>query len=299
MLLADAFDKYVEKNKKDIFNENKKNGVPSVEKKLEKDDKQKKSTLKPNIGWLFYKDYFSSLDEKDYELMLLTKEEKKQKEKEIKDLESKINVKVLNIINKILKPLNIEDLGNSSFTLKTTYPGLLIGSGYSHELPDIKGQAILGFNFDYTSGLPLIAGGSIKGLLRSAFEYQEYIIELLEKQKIRIDNIKDLEVEIFGQENKSDNIEQGNDIFFDASIIKGNDNRKILADDYITPHKEAIKNPIPLRFLKVLPGVTFKFQFLLKDGIIKKEQKLELFKEIILDLGIGSKTNVGYGKFQE
>ncbi|MFX4154194.1 type III-B CRISPR module RAMP protein Cmr6 [Aliarcobacter butzleri] len=294
MGIADAFAN-MNKSKKEISNENKKNSSSNVEKK----DEQKKFIPKPNIGWLFYKDYFSSLDEKDYKLMLLSKDEKKQKELEIKALELKINDKVLNIIEQRLNQLNIEELGNSSFSLKTTYPGLLIGSGNTHELPDIKGQAILGFHFDYTSGIPQISGSSIKGLLRSAFEYEGYIKELLEEQKINIENVKDLEIEIFGQENKSNEVNQGTDIFFDASIIKGTPNKKILVDDFITPHKEATKNPIPLRFLKVLPEVTFKFEFLLQDGIIKKEEKTKLFKNIILDFGLGAKTNVGYGKFQE
>ncbi|MFX4236648.1 RAMP superfamily CRISPR-associated protein, partial [Aliarcobacter butzleri] len=63
-------------------------------------------------------------------------------------------------------------------SLKTTYPVLLIGSGNTHELPDIKGHAILVFHFDYTSGIPQISGSSIKGLLRSAFAYEGYIKEL-------------------------------------------------------------------------------------------------------------------------
>jgi len=34
------------------------------------------------------------------------------------------------------------------------------------------------------------------------------------------------------------------------------------------------------------------------DEIIDKDKKLELFKNIICDLGIGAKTNVGYGQFE-
>lgn len=298
MGFADAFEN-INKSKKEIFDKNKKNSSNIVEKKPEKKEEPRKFNPKPNIGWLFYKEYFSNLNEKDYKLMLLSKEEKEQRKHEIKDLELKVNENVLNIIKQSFNQLNIEELGNSSFSLKTTYPGLLIGSGNNHELPDTKGQAILGFHFDYTRGIPEIAGSSIKGVLRSAFEYEGYIKELLEKQKINIENIKDLEIEIFGQENKSNEVKQGKDIFFDASITKGTPNKKILADDFITSHKEAIKNPIPLRFIKVPSEVTFKFQFLLQDGIIKKEEKSELFKNIILDFGLGAKTNVGYGKFQE
>jgi CRISPR-associated protein Cmr6 len=89
------------------------------------------------------------------------------------------------------------------------------------------------------------------------------------------------------------------DIFFDAVIIKGNPQNRFLGDDYITPHKAATKDPIPLRFIKILPEVSFRFAFLLHDGSITKEQKEALFKQIILDFGLGAKTNVGYGKFTE
>ncbi|KIM08833.1 MAG: hypothetical protein KU29_03695 [Sulfurovum sp. FS06-10] len=93
-------------------------------------------------------------------------------------------------------------------------------------------------------------------------------------------------------------------------LKKASQDGKILSDDYITPHKNRDKktdeqgkllpneifNPIPLRFIKVLPDVEFLFDFILTDGVISKEQKLQLFQTILVDLGIGAKTNVGYGK---
>ena len=33
------------------------------------------------------------------------------------------------------------------------------------------------------------------------------------------------------------------------------------------------------------------------DGLLTKEEKAELFSSILSDLGVGAKTNVGYGKF--
>jgi len=269
MSFADAFAN-MNKSKKEIFDNNKSSQQPTPSVKKEKEQKEFKP--KANIGWLFYKDYFKDLN---YSKLDDSKNE---------DI---INKKVNNIINQKFTMQKSKDLGNTKFELSIIYPGLLIGSGNTHELPDIKGQAILGFHFDYTSGLPEITGSSIKGVLRSAFSNEKYIKEILDKDDTL--NIKKLESEIF----------VNNDIFFDAIIIKSGKNNRILEDDFITPHKEATKNPIPLRFIKVIPEVIFEFQFLLQDGIIKKEQKLNLFKQIILDFGLGAKTNVGYGKFQE
>jgi len=33
--------------------------------------------------------------------------------------------------------------------------------------------------------------------------------------------------------------------------------------------------------------------------VLTKEQKMQLFRRILLDFGIGAKTNVGYGQFEE
>jgi CRISPR-associated protein Cmr6 len=52
-------------------------------------------------------------------------------------------------------------------------------------------------------------------------------------------------------------------------------------------------------FLKILPEVTIQFQFDLKDGLLTKGQKEDLFRRLLLDFGIGAKTNVGYGQFEE
>ena len=240
-----------------------------------------------NLGWLFYKEYYQDLKKEDYLLMLLSKEEKKHKQREIENLEKHIQSKVTTLIKKS-KSITIEDnemLGNTHFTATTTYPGLILGSGNAHELPSIEGQAILGFHFDYTSGLPTIQGSSIKGVLRSAFRHTEYIKEYVDDEV----DVEALEKEIF----------DNGDVFFDAVVVS---NGKILGEDFLAPHgDDPLKNPIPLRFIKVLPDVTFRFDFELTDdddGILDKSKKETLFKKILSDLGLGAKTNVGYGKFE-
>ncbi|WP_295421679.1 type III-B CRISPR module RAMP protein Cmr6 [Sulfurovum sp.] len=227
-----------------------------------------------NIGWLFYKDYYRELNYID---LVNKKEEHNSKI---------IEKKVQNIID--AKPFldEAEIIGSTRFQATTAYPGLILGSGNAHEIPDVKGQAILGFHFDYTSGLPVIAGSSIKGVLRSAFKHPEYIQALLDDENV---DVKALEEEIF------DNA----DIFYDAHIIKADAYGRILGDDYITPHSDPLKDPIPLRFIKVLPDVTFAFHFELGEGILNRSEKEMLFRKILEELGLGAKTNVGYGKLGE
>jgi len=97
------------------------------------------------------------------------------------------------------------------------------------------------------------------------------------------------------------------DIFHDAFISKKGKEGRILGKDAITPHvrenltyeASLLKNPVPLSFIKVIPQVSFSFQFDLKDGLLSKEKKELLFKKVLLTVGIGAKTNVGYGQLKE
>lgn len=179
---------------------------------------------------------------------------------------------------------NFFEIPNSqTFTLETIYPGLLIGSGYNHpKLKDTNDDFQLGFFFDHTTGLPIISGSSIKGMLRSVCEKNDFMQE------------------VYGKKIPIDVFEEGKIIFYDAFIVSTqNKNNRIFGTDYITSHFSSeengmFKEPNPIKFLKVLSGVTFKFQFQFIN-----EEYINIFKQIILDFGLGAKTNVGYGKFQE
>lgn len=190
-----------------------------------------------------------------------------------------------------------------SFTLKTTYPGLIIGSGYNHPTREIGSNDVsdfqLGFYFDHTTGIPVIPGSTVKGVLKNVFPKKDEAIEVkLEKIKY-INSIVAKDNLI--QENNWETLFNKEDIFFDAYISGIPSDGKIFAEDYTTPHKDIFKDPIPIRFLKIAPGVIFCFQFILNDSCFKNTQKitanekLNLFKQILLDFGIGAKRNVGYG----
>lgn len=179
-----------------------------------------------------------------------------------------------------------------SFVLETVYPGLLIGIGNPHEVseefcdaekpPEIK----LGFTFDYVTGLPIIPGSTIKGVLHSAFKrYPDAIDE----------SLLSFENEIFGDESG-----RGKCVFYDAYPIDVPKSKHLVGKDIITPHPSPLKNPKPISMLKVIPGVKFLFRFDLsgfskKEGLSISDSILMLFQEILTELGIGAKTNVGFG----
>ena len=189
------------------------------------------------------------------------------------------------------------------FRMKTTYPGLLVGTGYAHEAEKGADQCVkLGFSFDYVTGQPYVPGSSVKGMLKSCFtlgaagEVLQAICALPDApSKEAMDA---LETNIFGGPEGD-----GRDIFFDAVLRSGDQNGLVMAQDYITPHgrgKEETKNPTPLMMMKVRPGVTFEFRFQLHDfeapGLtVSAVQKKELFQTLVSLFGVGAKTDVGYG----
>lgn len=239
---------------------------------------------KANLGWLFYKDMY-------------------------KDGNS--DNKIKSTINRLLNVSAKDESLNAkqNFRMTTSYPGLLIGSGYAHGLSNDY-DAKIGFYFDHTTGLPLIQGSSVKGMLRSCFglaikgkrdkyekEKHEYIKSILQKD---ID-VKALATEIFeGLDSKGKSIGiYKRDIFYEARVVDVKD--KLLQDDYITPHDNPLKNPKPIRFVKVAPEVTFEFSFDLKDSEdldVTAYEKEKLFTKLLEEFGIGAKSNVGYGQLE-
>lgn len=238
---------------------------------------------KANLGWLYYKEmYKKGNDDKHIQKTFL-------------------DVLKVNASDDSLKNEN-------SFKLKTTYPGLIIGSGYTHGLSSEE-DSKMGFYFDFTTGIPTIPGSSIKGVLRSLFGYsakekykeekREFIKEVLEKDV----DVNALAEEIFeGKKGDKPLSIYKRDKFYEARITSTAGS--ILEDDYITPHKDPLKNPVPLKIIKVRGGTTFEFSFDLHDTeidgvLVTANEKLKLFFQLLQFHGLGAKTNVGYGQFEE
>lgn len=300
-------------------------------------------TNQPNYGWKFYRDYYHDVN--------FWETDKKRQEGFFKSKNKTFE-------NARLEMLFSDEVEFQGFPLRLVYPGLLSGVGYSMGVGMI-GEFKIGFYFDYTTGMPVLPGSSVKGVLRSifpssslkelngklkrssknnkqkAFFIWNLICDLdgIDKKKFvkKEDGcflneneekiIRQIELEIFEGRNIGKELEYlrthkeltkeefsgiyKSDIFFDAYIQKpvdkGYTKDKIFGTDSITPHHEnPLKNPTPLLFLKVLPGTTWNFCFDFKSGFhLTAEQKNDLFKQIILTIGLGAKTNVGYGQFED
>lgn len=238
-----------------------------------------------NISKLFFKDYFKEENGFNFNHVLInngtpdenTKNEILRRNTEIKGVELK-QIPALSIVNETL-------------SFKIAYPGLITGIGLVHDSKKMDGAYNLGMHFDYTWGMPIVYGSSVKGVLRQYFkEFYEGNLD-----------VDELIEDIFEGGKKS--IYQ-RDLFFDAVITRTYDNRHLLADDSITPHGDnPLKEPTPITMLKIAPGCIIEFRFHLEDskvksGVLKKTDKRELFEKILKAVGVGAKTNVGYGQFE-
>ena len=73
-----------------------------------------------------------------------------------------------------------------------------------------------------------------------------------------------------------------------------------LFDDTLAFHKHPLKDPMPIRLLKILPEIDIQFQFRLNDlGGLSGQQKATLFKYLLNKYGAGAKTSSGYGQFRK
>lgn len=188
-------------------------------------------------------------------------------------------------------------------TLKTTYPGLLIGTGYfsyySDQTGENQGNSKMGFGFDYVTGQAYIPGSGIKGVVRHAFSDCKYIVKtLLEnilKDEISEEVLNNLEDEMLGSDNTC---LEGQDIFIDGTIAESTFG-KAIGDDYITPHLKPLENPVPIKIIKMNENIEIHFRFILKDSIclptLTKEKKKQFYKMILQEFGVGAKTNTGFG----
>lgn len=275
-----------------------------------------------NLGWLFYREYF-----RDYDYRL----QQSKKDKEYSD-------KFFARKNRLLYGFSLENYQHETayatlpaahfpgFELVTDYPGLLIGTGYNHDIAAV-GATKMGFYFDHTTGLPTVPGSSIKGILRSAFPgkdlergkaenlelakgKQAYITSILTELGLAEAAVADpfvanLEALLFdGKRPDGTQVTMRERFVCHDAVVTGTKGA-LMGPDFITPHKGKLtEEPNPIQLLKVMPGVHFRFTFQVGSNAggeypLSGKQIIALAKRLLLDLGVGAKTNVGYGQLTD
>lgn len=243
-----------------------------------------------NIGKLFYKDYYKEVK---WENILFAKTD----EDKVLKIDNTIKKSQLFEINKPISDIN------STISATIQYPGLVTGVGLTH---DAKVGYKLGMHFDYTYGMPIVYGSSVKGVLKTYFK--DFFLKHYPDRESDVESLMKL---IFEGKNpeygeKKDTPKYisiyERDVFFDAVIVDSYEGH-FLEDDFITPHPDPLKNPTPIKMLKIAPGCKIEFRFKLNNHKIKDREYtsdfiLKIFEDILTTVGIGAKTNVGYGQLK-
>jgi CRISPR-associated protein Cmr6 len=246
------------------------------------------------------------------------KEENENKDKYLQLVIKETNflLQKTNLLESLHKRIEhwIKNMGNNFEKFEaTTSWRLVIGLGASH--PQETSMTL-----HHIYGIPYIPGSAIKGVTKhwSVLKFADNnrkrkdnekfedaikrIAEALENGDdlgIKVDeiNFKDL-IEIFGTQEK-----HGKVIFFDAYPV-GEIKLKI---DIMNPHYPEYysqgklptdwQNPVPIKFLTV-ENTKFSFYLLSRDKELLEKSK-NLLIEAIKNYGIGAKTSLGYGTFNE
>ncbi|MCC8133612.1 MAG: RAMP superfamily CRISPR-associated protein [Tannerellaceae bacterium] len=170
--------------------------------------------MRQNNSWLFYKKYFRDID-----LTPLLNAKDGEEGKPILETLKDINKDLLCAKLDTLIP---NEMAKQFLSAEVLYPGIVTGIGLPHTA-GVKEEFRLGIHLEYTSGQPVIYGSSVKGMVRSAFREKEYILSILQENKlpeIDIDRLKEHMFEGLNEQKEDVPICQ-RDVFFDAVITNG------------------------------------------------------------------------------
>ncbi len=150
----------------------------------------------------------------------------------------------------------------------------------------------VGLTLHHTYGVPFIPGSALKGLaVRAAQKQIEYLGEAGKKA-------------LFGEQDSASLF-----VFWDALFVPGSD-RNPLQRDIVTVHHAKyystegtewpsdFEDPTPVPFITVKPGTRFSFAVSGPDDEWCR-YAVRLLTWGLENIGIGGKTNAGYGRFAE
>lgn len=166
----------------------------------------------------------------------------------------------------------------------------------------------VGIYCERSSGLPLIPGTAVKGLLstwacwegnETALYPQNATGELMLEQRRSHFNANARR--IFGDNSDSGSTDAGEIVFVGAFPVRP----PVLGLDIVTPHTNSAgvdQNPVPSPFLAIEPGTTWNFAFIAKGRNGHDSQSLfDVVRPWLTDAleqcGLGAKTAAGYGRF--
>lgn len=199
-----------------------------------------------------------------------------------------------------------------------TVSRLVFGTGYDHPTEN-------GFTFDWTTGLPLIPGSSLKGAALTAAGL--FLEKSLDVPGLPLDDeTRGAFINIFGygkgsegKFGKGHSGDCGRVIFLPARPVPDKADSTFsdgfLDVDVMTPHHGPYYSdpnnnppadwyqPVPILFLCVRRGVHYEFRVADRLDLTSGDKTLldvaeKLLKTALTELGVGAKTGVAYGYFE-
>ena len=168
----------------------------------------------------------------------------------------------------------------------------------------------VGMKFDRNLGIPFLPASTIKGAVRYAYCVNYALANESEVKDGSVDEHKIPGLTtLFGDTNTSDG-SRGGFAFMDCYST---DVPELVIDIMNPHHGQYYRNdnngqgpietesPIPIKFLSVKKGGVYKFRgfFLTKEAETHKAALIDTFKTALTLLGLGAKTAVGYGRFDD
>lgn len=170
----------------------------------------------------------------------------------------------------------------------------------------------VGLYCDRTTGLPVIPGSAVKGVLSTWAcwaerfsevndDFREFSKDSVQRRRFTSPEAK-LATRIFGDDSSTGSTAAGEMIFVGAFPVEP----PVLELDIVTPHTDPtgrdLPGPIPNPFLAIAAGTEWSFAFIAKprDGSASEtllEQSGTWLAECLEQAGIGAKTAAGYGRF--
>lgn len=236
-----------------------------------------------NTG-LWYNKFFNQWERKGQEWDI----KKDGKDKWLKDVQNG-SIGNLNLLQKnIERYIKLVDALDGELLFLKNTSSFVVGIGNAHPIEN-------GFTWHYNLGLPYLPSSSIKGLVRA----------WAKNWNNSGNSQKDLIYKLLGAEKNQDS-KAGDIIFFDALPLEPvrleTDIMTVHYSDYYTKGTAPgdWENPIPIPFLTVSPNQAFILGITSKNKEDNKSLDIvaEWIEKALNILGIGAKTSLGYGLFE-
>lgn len=165
----------------------------------------------------------------------------------------------------------------------------------------------VGLCADRISGLPVIPGTSLKGVVSTWACWSANIREdgsfpdekeTIKERRVFSTRESEMATRILGDNSDDGSEGAGEVVFLGGTPL----DIPALEVDITTPHQG--ESPVPSPFLAVGPGVDWAFTFVARprsgsDSKVLLDQAEKWVRESLSQLGIGSKTAAGYGRFRD